>query len=122
MNSETNDRILTATRAYEMASQGKVILVDVRTVDEWKQTGIGEKAHAICMSDTDFLGKIQKLTENNKDQPIAVICAAGGRSARVVQALLSQGYNFVYDVSEGMVGGPYGAGWINQNLPLTAVA
>ena len=58
------------------------------------------------MSDSNFIGKLEELT-SNKDHPVAVICAAGGRYARVAQALHQEGYNFVYDVAEGMVGGPF---------------
>lgn len=114
-----NDRILSSEIALEKANQNDIILIDVRRPDEWNSTGIPQKSYPICMSDEDFLGKVAQITGYNQDTPIAIICAAGGRSARVVNALCEQGYNFVYDVSEGMMGGANGAGWINKGLPVT---
>ena len=114
---ENDDRTLTAEQAQKMSCEGEITLIDVRNEDEWKSTGVAENAKTICMSDNDFLGKITEITNKNKDAPLAIICAAGGRSARVCQALHEAGYNFVYDVAEGMVGGPFGSGWLNKKLP-----
>ena len=117
---ENDDRTLTSEQALEIGQSGKIILIDVRREDEWVSTGLAPNAHAISMSDSNFIGKLEELTSNNKDHPVAVICAAEGRSARVAQALHQEGYNFVYDVAEGMVGGPFGSGWVNKNLPTIA--
>lgn len=112
-----SDRIITAKQAFEKASDGSLILIDIRRLDEWQKTGIGQGANALNMDDPEFLDKLNTLTAGNKDKAVGIICAAGGRSARVCQALDAQGYNFVYDVSEGMNGGPNGDGWVYQQLP-----
>lgn len=117
-----NDRVLSCEQAFEKVKNGSLILIDIRRVDEWQTTGIAQGAVALTMDDADFMKTLTTVTHDNKNQPIAIICAAGGRSARVCQALHSQGYNFIFDVSEGMNGGQYGIGWIQKNLPITPYA
>ncbi|MEM6603019.1 MAG: rhodanese-like domain-containing protein [Pseudomonadota bacterium] len=112
-----NDRVLSADQAHQRAKSNDILLIDIRRSDEWEQTGIAEHAHAITMDDHDFIGKLEALTEGNKDANVAIMCAAGGRSARVVQALQDAGYNFVYNVPEGMIGGQSGKGWLARGLP-----
>lgn len=112
-----NDRILTAEQAFHKVRNNTLLLLDIRRVDEWEKTGVAQGAVALTMDDDAFIEKLEKLTDNNKDRPVAVMCAAGGRSARVCQELHRQGYNFVYDVSEGMNGGPNGDGWLYKNMP-----
>ena len=112
-----NDRILTSEQAFEKLNTKNIIVVDVRRPDEWQKTGVGVGVQPICMADDDFLSRLAQLTDNDKNKPIAVICAAGGRSARVAQALSQEGYNFVYDISEGMNGGQYGKGWVAKGIP-----
>jgi rhodanese-related sulfurtransferase len=77
-------------------------------------------AVALTMDNPDFMQTLETLTNLDKNKPIAIICAAGGRSVRVCQALQSEGYNFVFDVAEGVNGGQYGIGWVQKNLPLVA--
>lgn len=117
-----NDRILSSEQAFEKSNNGSLILVDIRRKDEWQATGIAQGAIALTMDDAEFMKTIDTLTHHDKNKPIAIICAAGGRSARVCQALHAQGYNFVFDVSEGMNGGPYGEGWLHKKLPIVACA
>lgn len=50
--------------------------------------------------------------------PIALICAVGNRSAFLQGWLRKAGFENVFDVSEGMIGGRLGAGWIKSGLPL----
>lgn len=122
---EASDCILTSEIALEKTSNGDMILVDIRTLAEWQETGLPETAYAITMGDDDFMGKVNHLTENNLNKPVAIICAAGGRSARVCSALRSYGYNFIYDVAEGMMGGQHGKGWLAkglQTVPYTQAA
>ncbi|MFT6071688.1 MAG: rhodanese-related sulfurtransferase [Alphaproteobacteria bacterium] len=114
------DRTLTSEQAFEKAQNNTLLLIDIRRIDEWQATGIGKGAVALTMDDADFLKKLQDLTANDTTKPIGIICAAGGRSARVCQALHDQGYDFVFDVAEGMNGGPQGDGWIHKNIPIVA--
>ena len=105
------NHIITSEQALQMSEAGDVLLIDIRREDEWLTTGLAPFAKAITMSDPKFIEKIEGLTAQNKDKPIALICAAGGRSAHMRAALINIGYNSIYDVSEGM------SGWVSKALP-----
>lgn len=49
------------------------------------------------------LGQIpQRLQEIPKDMPVVIYCHHGGRSARALQFLQSQGFNDVYNLKGGI--------------------
>ncbi len=108
---------ITATEAHEQALAGEIILVDIRTPEEWAETGIGEGAIALDMRSDDFVPALVALRRANPEKPIAMICRTGNRSQFVVSALAGQGFPGLVDVAEGMAGGPRGKGWIPTGLP-----
>ncbi len=109
---------LDASEAYELSNRGDIILIDVRTPAEWKETGIGASARAISMHLPGFFDKIKAVVRGDKSKTIALICARGNRSNRMQAALVERGYTNVIDVSEGMMGSKAGPGWIALGLPL----
>jgi rhodanese-related sulfurtransferase len=112
--------IFTSLGAHAAALAGDVILVDIRTDDEWRATGVATSAHAITMNQAaeTFFKQLDAATGGSKSKPIALICASGNRSATLLPHLTKAGYTAVSDVSEGMTGGPSGAGWIKSGLPV----
>lgn len=112
--------IMAADAAFEAAKTGDIILVDIRRPDEWQDTGIGEGAVALDMREESFVASLVSLRQSYPDTPIALICRTGNRSGYVVNALVEQGFPGLVDVSEGMVGGRNGQGWIPRNLPVYA--
>ena len=100
-----------------MAVSGDIFLIDIRRPDEWTATGSGEGAVRIDLRVDDFEDQLLALA-GNKDAPIALICAAGVRSARLSNRLMAAGFTQIIDVPEGMTGGIYGPGWINTGLPV----
>lgn len=79
----------------------EVQLVDVRTPDEY-DGGFIEAAINI-----DFMG--DKFAENciatlDKDKPVAIYCAAGGRSAKALEQLKAAGFKEVYELGVGYNG------------------
>ncbi len=108
---------LTPSQAHEMAVSGDIFLIDIRRPDEWTATGSGEGAVRIDLRVDDFEDQLLALA-GNKDAPIALICAAGVRSARLSNRLMAAGFTQIIDVPEGMTGGIYGPGWINTGLPV----
>lgn len=111
---------MTALDAFGAAKSGRIILVDIRTPEEWKETGVGEGAIGLDMQSETFVGSLASLREANPDTPIALICRTGSRSNYVVTELNKRGFVGLVDVSEGMAGGRNGAGWIPQGLPTYA--
>ncbi|QPC43863.1 rhodanese-like domain-containing protein [Kaustia mangrovi] len=104
--------------AYERARAGTLVLVDIRTPPEWRRTGIGAGAVPLDMRDGSFRDELLDALGGDPSTPVAVICASGGRSARLQERLSLAGFTNVIDVPEGMTGGANGPGWIARGLPL----
>lgn len=104
--------------AHAKAAAGDLLLLDIRTPEEWKRTGIGASAHPLSMQDPKFLQKLTALTGGAREKPVALICATGGRSAYLQRILARAGYPNVADVAEGMLGSRDGPGWVRSGLPL----
>lgn len=82
-----------------------LVLLDVREQDEWDAGHIEGSLHIPMGEISD------RQQEIPQDQPIAVVCRSGRRSAAVTEALTRAGYD-----AENLVGGV--AEWQGQGLPL----
>ncbi|MCB1473594.1 MAG: rhodanese-like domain-containing protein [Rhodobiaceae bacterium] len=111
-------RSMDALDAHTRSEAGNLVLVDIRTPEEWRRTGIGQAAHPLSMLDRDFLARLDAILEGDRTRPLALICASGVRSALVARALPGYGFTHVYDVSEGMTGSRAGPGWVARKLPV----
>ena len=84
---------------------GDDVLLDVREDDEW---AAGHAPGAVHVP----LGQlIARLDELPGDEPVAIVCRAGGRSAQATAYLLGQGRD-VRNVAGGM------KAWAQAGLPL----
>jgi rhodanese-related sulfurtransferase len=119
----THAEVLTPDEARTMAEQGELTIIDVRLPVEWERTGLPAAAVAISLQDEtlqprgDFVTDVLAALANDLARPIALICASGHRSAYARELLLQSGFSRVHDISEGMVGGEYGPGWLARALP-----
>lgn len=95
-----------------------LVLIDVRTPDEWHNTGIAQGAVPISMLDVDFLNKLAQLIDENPDKPVAFICASGRRSGIVQAELARRGYENMFSVYGGTTGSSNAPGWIREGLPV----
>lgn len=111
---------MSAAEAHAAAGAGKVVLVDIRSQEEWKDTGVPASGHAVTMhqAQASFVRQIEALTQGDKAKPLALICATGSRSSFLRSWLVKAGYTAVIDVSEGMEGGRAGRGWVRAGLPI----
>lgn len=112
--------IISATDARTMQAKGEIILLDIRSPGEWKETGVPAGAEMVTVHRRDFLAAVLKVTGGDKSKPIALICAIGGRSAMARRFLAKHGFTNVVDVSEGMLGNHRGPGWIRRGQPVLA--
>ncbi len=108
---------LDAESAFRRAWTGDLLLIDIRQPDEWADTGSPAGGHRLDLRSPDFLDRLAALTDGDRSRPIALICATGGRSARLARALTKAGFTNVLDVSEGMLGSSAGPGWLARGLP-----
>lgn len=73
-------------------------LVDVRTAQE-QAYGVIEGADRLDFSSNNFESSLEKL---NKNKPVLVYCASGGRSGRTMQKLKKMGFKEVYNLQGGI--------------------
>ena len=108
-----------ATEAHAKAVAGEVVLVDVRTPDEWRETGLPASGHAITMHQEarGLLAGLDKAMGGDRSKPLAIICRTGNRTTMLQAELKKVGYTNVINVAEGMAGGPNGTGWVKSGLP-----
>ncbi|MGB0631540.1 MAG: rhodanese-like domain-containing protein [Alphaproteobacteria bacterium] len=117
--------IVTAPAAAKTAADGKTTIVDVRSPREWRQTGIAQGAAMVTIHNPNgikaFVRAMAKAVGGDKTRPIALICAAGVRSARAARILAANGFTNIQNISEGMLGRPgAGPGWLKRGLPVSS--
>ena len=122
--SPANAEVLTPAAAEARAVAGQLTIIDVRLPQEWAATGLPAGAVGISLQDPKTLGAragfvddVLHALREHRDAPLAVICAAGTRSAVAAELLAKSGFTKVYDISEGVSGGPHGPGWLQRHLP-----
>lgn len=106
--------------AHAAAKAGEIILIDIRRPEEWLETGIAEGAIGLDMTQDDFIPALIALRQANPAKPLAMICRTGNRTGHVTRTLADSGFPGLVDVSEGMVGGHNGKGWLKRGLPTYA--
>ena len=88
--------------------QRGVPVIDIRTPREWRETGIIEGSLLLTFFDAqgryDIRAWLSELAAiATPDEPFALICHSGSRSALVSRFLDAQlGYRHVYDVPGGI--------------------
>ena len=90
------------------SGRGQVRLVDVREIHEFNDA-LGHIAGAELVPLASLPAAAQSW---RRDEPIAVVCRSGGRSARGAGALTQLGFTQVYNVGGGMLG------WNAAGLPV----
>ncbi len=118
----TEDGIWSADRAAEALAAGALIMLDVRTREEWAETGLAAGAWPVSMHEQGFETRLFRALEMAGDAPVALICATGGRTGFLMRALGRGGHDGFVDVSEGMMGNERGPGWLARGLPVVDVA
>ena len=107
----------------------KTVILDVRTNDELSSVGkinaekLGSKTYHVVVSpdlgnwqlaDPNFVRKVKKQID--KDTPILISCAAGGRSLIAANLLEQEGYTAM-NLSDGFSRNGEDPGWKNAGLP-----
>lgn len=111
---------ISATQAHEAATAGKVVLIDIRTPEEWRQTGVAPGAGRVdyYRGPQVLLQSVLQMVGGDKTKPVALICRTGNRTTHAQEFLRAQGFTQVYNVKEGMAGSAAGPGWLRRGLPV----
>lgn len=85
----------------------KVPIIDIRTKDEWKRTGIVEDSILMTFYEPDGRFNEESFLRNlnskfDKKSEFAILCRSGNRSNRVTRFLVSKGYQNVINLAGGI--------------------
>lgn len=82
---------------FNMESSDELVLIDVRTPDEFK-AGHLKEAKNINVKDDAFIAEVKKV---DKSKSVYLYCKAGGRSAAAAKILDSLGYKNIVNLDGG---------------------
>lgn len=99
---------ITPTELYEQLDQDRLLLLDVRSPEEFAQNGRIANALLLPLPMISYIS--HKLPQ---DRPLAIICRSGRRSQLACHTLRRQGFGNVLNVTGGMLG------WQAEGLPQT---
>ena len=116
------DAEISASDAYELVTDGKVTLIDIRRPEEWRQTGVAQGALRIDMVNPKglqgFAQEVYNAVGGDLNAPIVLICRTGSRTSRMQPILAQVGFTNVKHIPEGTLGNRTKPGWIAQGLPV----
>ncbi|MEO9484519.1 MAG: rhodanese-like domain-containing protein [Ekhidna sp.] len=87
---------ISAKRLVELQNDG-VTVIDIRTKKEYDQGHIPGVVLVDFFS-SDFLDQMKKF---DRDKPIVIHCASGGRSGKASKMLQEEGFTTIYDYAGG---------------------
>ncbi len=97
-----------AAEAAALIAKGGVVIVDVRTADEFAEGHIAD-ARNIDINAADFAAQLAKL---DKTKPTLVHCQAGGRSTRALKTFQELGFEHLIHLDDGF------GGWADAGKPV----
>ena len=123
--SENIMKSLNLQEAHDSYKDDKIIIVDVRTKKEWKETGIIPNSILLNMhndsyeENKNFVNDLTAFLSKNLNESIAFICASGSRSELVANYFTEKGYKNLSHIPDGIVG-KNNDGWLFLGFPLKA--
>ena len=95
--------------AAELIAKGNIIVLDVRTPDEFAEGHIEGAQNIDFLDDAKFKAEAAKL---DKSKTYLVHCQAGGRSTKSLEPLKALGFEHLIHLDDGF------GGWKDANLPI----
>jgi rhodanese-related sulfurtransferase len=108
---------LSAREAHDATRAGTILLLDVRTPDEWRDTGLPQGAIALDAETPGFEVRLAGLRLDHPGKRIALIDRSGALSSSLRDKLAGRGWRDIVAVRGGMLGP---GGWLADKLPVTA--
>lgn len=109
---------LSVREAHDAVKAGKLVLVDIRTPEEWTDTGVPQGAIRLDMEGSGFEARLAALKLDHPGKPIALICRTGNRSSSLQRKLAGRGWKELVNVRGGLLGNPSDKGWLAEGLPV----
>jgi rhodanese-related sulfurtransferase len=101
-------RHVDANGAEKLIVEGRILVLDVRTPQEYEEGHI-KNARLVDFQSPDFATKLGEL---NRDQTVLVHCAVGGRSAKSLATLEKLGFKDVVHLDGGF------KAWVKAGKPV----
>ncbi|HEV7260706.1 MAG TPA: rhodanese-like domain-containing protein [Bosea sp. (in: a-proteobacteria)] len=114
---QTAEGSLSAREAHVAANAGRIVLIDVRTPEEWRDTGLPQGAVALDAETPGFEVRLAGLRLDHRGKRIALIDRGGALSSSLRAKLAGRGWRDVVSVRGGMLGP---GGWLAEKLPVAA--
>ncbi|MBQ1203033.1 MAG: rhodanese-like domain-containing protein [Loktanella sp.] len=93
---------LAAPSGQTLAADDSLLLVDIRTPEEWQQTGVIDGALLVTYADADSF--LQTVTPHlQPGQSLALICRSGNRTSRAARQIAAMTDVQVVDIAGGML-------------------
>lgn len=108
---------LTPREALEAARAGRLLLIDIRTPAEWRDTGLPQGAIALDAEASAFEVRLAGLRLDHPGKRIALIDRSGALAASTRDKLAGRGFRDILAVRGGMLGPD---GWLAEKLPVVA--
>ncbi|KRE02135.1 hypothetical protein ASE63_07100 [Bosea sp. Root381] len=102
--------------AHEAVRAGRLIVVDIRTPEEWRDTGLPQGALPLDADGAAFEPRLAGLRLDHPKRPIAFIDRTGAQAAALAAKLTGRGWRDVRAVRGGMLAP---GGWLAEKLPVT---
>lgn len=96
--------ILPASEFNEAIASKEVQLVDVRTVEEFKEGAIDNALNIDFFQQENFKTQFEKL---DKDKPVYLYCRSGHRSHKAAVKLEAMGFSTIFDLEGGYMNWPF---------------
>jgi len=103
--------VLSSAQFQQQVSAGQSQLLDVRTAGEYQQGHLANALQADWTNSAEFAERIKYL---DKNKPLLVYCASGGRSGQAAEWLVKKGFVKVDNLTGGMIA------WKQAGLPVVA--
>lgn len=88
----------TAEEVISLLNDDKVIVLDVRTLDEFDRGNLENSINMDVVNNSNFVADISKF---NKNDVYLVYCARGTRSQMACSIMLSLGFKNIYNSAAG---------------------
>ncbi|WP_237154187.1 rhodanese-like domain-containing protein [Oryzibacter oryziterrae] len=93
-------------------SAGQTVLIDIRTPEEWADTGLARGATPLDMTSASFLTDLKQVIDSNPGKKLTFICRSGHSSGMLTDQLEHAGLPGLADVKGGM------NAWVQESLPM----
>ena len=99
------------TKEFDKLKADGVPVIDIRTEQEWKETGIIEGSHKITFFNeqgqpllADWFFEVGHLVKDKKE-PLIIYCAHANRTKSLAEGLVQMGFENVYELKGGIENG-----------------